>query len=114
MGKPTLRQKIIADSGATDTLNIDNVLLTTGATLALFIIHSSLLNKEDHALIVRPNYSANVDVPKLIGCNIEYINLKFENKWKVNLGEVEKMIIPGKTKVISITTPHNPTGSVMS
>jgi aspartate/methionine/tyrosine aminotransferase len=45
----------------------NHVLLTTGAAGALFIAHSSLLKGRDHVVVVRPNYSCNVETPRAIG-----------------------------------------------
>jgi aspartate/methionine/tyrosine aminotransferase len=52
-------------------------------------------------------------VPVTIGCSISYIDLQFENSWRVNTQAIEAAITPA-TRLISITTPHNPTGMVMT
>ena len=108
-GKEALRKLIIKDD---PNLSSKNVLLTNGAAGALFIINTSLLNKEDHLIVVRPNYATNIKVPETIGCKISYIDLQFENEWRLELSSVAKVITEA-TKLISITTPHNPTGMVM-
>ncbi|MEP7322638.1 MAG: pyridoxal phosphate-dependent aminotransferase [Saprospiraceae bacterium] len=90
-----------------------DVLLTGGAAMALFIIHTSILTKEDHLIVVHPNYSSNLEVPKVIGCAITPIHLHIENEWKIDFLTLEKSIQP-KTKLISLTSPHNPTGQMLS
>ncbi|MDN3656340.1 aminotransferase class I/II-fold pyridoxal phosphate-dependent enzyme [Ferruginibacter paludis] len=109
-GKPALRELIVQDF-----INLDkeNVLLTNGAAGALFIINSSLLTADDHLIVVRPNYATNIEVPSTIGCSISFIDLHFETEWKLDVAEIEAAIQPS-TKLISITTPHNPTGMLMS
>jgi aspartate/methionine/tyrosine aminotransferase len=108
-GNAMLRQMIAADAGG---LHPAQVLLTNGAAGALFIINTSLLNEKDHIIVVRPNYATNIEVPVTIGCSISYIDLQFEDNWRVNSDGVAAAITPA-TRLISITTPHNPTGMVM-
>jgi aspartate/methionine/tyrosine aminotransferase len=109
-GNVLLRQGIAADAGG---LHHDQVLLTNGAAGALFIINTALLSERDHLIVVRPNYATNIEVPVTIGCSITYIDLQFEENWRVNSKAIEGAITPA-TRLISITTPHNPTGMVMT
>lgn len=108
-GKEIFRELIVKD---VSNLTPKNVLLTSGAAGALFIINTSLLDKEGHLIVVRPNYATNIKVPETIGCKISYIDLQFENEWQLELASVADAITPA-TKLISVTTPHNPTGMVM-
>lgn len=91
----------------------DQVLLTNGAAGALFIINSALLTPADHLIVIHPNYATNIEVPATIGCAISYIRLKASNHWRIPVHEIAAAIQPN-TKLISITTPHNPTGMVMN
>jgi aspartate/methionine/tyrosine aminotransferase len=109
-GNVALRKMIAAEAGG---LPENKVLLTNGAASALFIVNTSLLSKEDHLIVVRPNYAPNIEVPVTIGCAITYVNLQFEQNWRVNVKAIEAAITPA-TKLISITSPHNPTGMVIA
>jgi aspartate/methionine/tyrosine aminotransferase len=109
-GNVHLRQMLASEAGG---LHPDQVLLTNGACGALFIINTALLTPTDHLIVVRPNYATNIEVPLTIGCTISYIDLRLEEDWRVNLPAIEAAITPA-TKLISITTPHNPTGMVMT
>ena len=109
-GNLPLRQMLAAEAGG---LHSDQVLLTNGAAGALFIINTALLTPTDHLIVVRPNYATNIEVPVTIGCSISYIDLQLEENWRVNLSAIERSITPA-TRLISITTPHNPTGMVMT
>lgn len=108
-GKEALRELIGKDAG----IAAQNILLTQGAAGALFIINTSLLDKDDHLIVVRPNYATNIKVPEAIGCRISYIDLVFEENWQLEVSRIYKAITPN-TKLISITTPHNPTGMLIS
>ncbi len=110
IGKPELRQ-LVANGHI--GLHANDVLLTVGAAGALFIIQTSLLTPSDHLIVVRPNYATNIETPKAIGCGITYIDLAFEDGYALHVEKVAAAIQPN-TKLISITTPHNPTGTVLS
>ena len=75
-GYPELRQAIAEE---TDNITSDQVLITTGAAGALFIIATSILSQEDHIVLLHPNYIANLETPRAIGCQIDYLRLSKEN-----------------------------------
>ncbi len=110
IGKPALRELIAKDY---KNISTDDVLLTVGAAAALFIINSSLLTKNDHLIIIRPNYATNIETPRAVGCEISFIDLHFEEKYALDIEKIKSAFQPN-TKLISITTPHNPTGTMLS
>ncbi len=107
-GHPGLRE-LLANDGATTP---EHVLLTPGAAGALFIISTSLLSKNDHLVVLRPNYATNIETPRAIGCEMSFLELQFENNFQYTADNIAKHIKPN-TKLISITVPHNPTGTVL-
>ena len=109
LGKPELRELLAARYGVDPT----DVTLTVGACMALFIVYSAILNPGDHLLVMQPNYPANLAIPKSLGCIIDTYQLKFENQFRFNLLDLERKITE-KTKIVSITFPHNPTGIMIS
>lgn len=68
-----------------------------------------LLRPEDHLVVVRPNYATNIETPRAIGCAVTHVDLQFEKGFRVDPAELAAAITP-RTKLISITCPHNPTG----
>lgn len=109
-GKLALRNEIIKNENG---LNADDVLVCPSAATALFIISTTLLNKEDHIIVLRPNYATNIETPRAIGCEMSYIDLAFENGFLFDIEQIKNALKPN-TKLISITSPHNPTGVVFS
>lgn len=91
----------------------DDVLVTAGAAGALFIISTSLLSANDHLVVIRPNYATNIETPRAIGCAISFVDLAFEEGFAVDVERVKAELRPD-TKLISVTCPHNPTGTMMS
>jgi aspartate/methionine/tyrosine aminotransferase len=109
-GAPELRA-LIAEQGAGLTAN--DVLITTGAAGALFIVATALLSSADHLVVVRPNYATNLETPRAIGCRISVIDLAFEDGFALPFQRLEAAAADG-AKLISVTCPHNPTGAMLS
>lgn len=105
-GSREMRELIAAEG---EGLAADDVLLTAGAAGALFIISTALLDKGDHLVVVRPNYATNIETPRAIGCEISYHDLAFEDGFALDVGRLAAQITP-RTRLISVTCPHNPTG----
>jgi aspartate/methionine/tyrosine aminotransferase len=110
-GDRRLRELIVAQCGS-DRLGVDEVLVTTGAAGALFIISTTLLDQSSHLVVIRPNYATNLETPRAIGCGITTIDLEFEDGFRVDVARIIAAIQPN-TRVVSITCPHNPTGTMM-
>jgi aspartate/methionine/tyrosine aminotransferase len=116
-GHDGLRDLLARDSASlthgSTGLTRDDVLLTIGAAGALFIIATALLEKDDELIVVRPNYATNIETPRAIGAGIRYIDLRFEEGFALDIAKI-KTAITAKTKYISVTYPHNPTGACLT
>ena len=91
----------------------DDVLVTAGAAQALFIIATSLLDKGDHLVVVRPNYATNIETPRAIEADISFLDLTFEDGFRIDPEKLMALVTP-RTKYVSVTVPHNPTGVMMA
>jgi len=109
-GREKLRALIAAQGKG---LRRDDVLITTGAAGALFIIATSLLGPNDHLIVVRPNYATNIETPRAIGCATTHVELAFEEGFRIDFDRVAASFTP-QTRVLSVTCPHNPTGVMCS
>src|ERR1700730_18172921 len=109
LGDPLLREAI-AEQG--NGLSADDVIVTPGAAAALFAAATSLLGPGDHAVIVRTNYATNLETERAIGAELDNVDLSYEHGWALDPMRVESLVRPGVTRVISVTCPHNPTGTV--
>lgn len=110
LGKPELRALLTADAPG---LKPDDVMLTIGAASALFIVATSLLKAGDHMLVVYPNYATNIETPRQIGADFEWLQLPFEQGFQLDIDALAARIRP-ETRYVSITVPHNPTGAMIS
>lgn len=109
-GSPALRDLVVAGSTG---LSGSDVLITGGAAGALFIIATALLGKDDHLVVIRPNYATNLETPRAIGCEIGIVDLSFDDGFRLDIDRLAAAIRPN-TRMISITVPHNPTGVMLS
>lgn len=107
LGKPELRGLIAKNYGAEP----ENVMVTVGACMALFIVYATLLESRDHVIIMHPNYPANIEIPRSLGCEVELYGLTFENGFKMDVNHLISKLRPN-TKLVNITYPHNPTGAM--
>ncbi len=64
-------------------------------------------------IVARPNYATNIETPRSLGCQIDFLDLSFERGFAVDPDALAALIRP-TTRLISLTTPHNPTGVAMS
>ncbi|MFW9854281.1 MAG: pyridoxal phosphate-dependent aminotransferase [Candidatus Thorarchaeota archaeon] len=110
LGNPELRLSISSEG---EGIKPDDVLIGTGAAGALFIIYTSLLKPSDHVVLLHPNYTANVETPRAIGCQVDYLALSFEEQFKLDLEKLSQLIKPN-TRLVSLTYPQNPTGTVLT
>lgn len=107
-GKEELRNLVSREYNSD---NKENVLITAGAANALFIIHTALLNKNDEIVVLHPNYATNLETPFAIGCKIKTCKLNILNRFELRADSIINLISK-KTKLVSLTNPHNPTGKV--
>ena len=109
-GRPDLRE-IIAHSYP--GISPDQIIVTTGASEANFVVLAALVKPGDHVIVEHPNYPSNYHVPRSLGCDVDLYTLRFENEFRPFANEIE-IKITSQTKLISLTHPNNPTGSKIS
>lgn len=107
-GHPELREEI---AGTYETAYSSHVLCFAGAEEGVYIAMRVLLDKDDHAIVVVPNYQAAETVPLDI-CDVTGVSLDANDNWSLDIDRVREEIRPN-TKLISINFPNNPTGAVL-
>ena len=113
LGMCELRMQIAAQHDRTGVLKETDVMLAGGgAVTALYIIHSCLLSRGSKLLVLRPNYATNLETSRVLGADIDFFDLQHDSNWKLDVAAFCARITP-TTRLISITSPHNPTGMVI-
>jgi aspartate/methionine/tyrosine aminotransferase len=113
-GNEAFRDLVAAQSGGeAGGVSRDDVRVTAGGAQALFIIATSLLDKGDHLVVVRPNYATNIETPRAIEADVSFLDLTFEDGFRIDPDRL-MALVSRRTRYVSVTLPHNPTGVMMS
>jgi len=108
-GDPNLRKGI---SRLYEDVNPDDILVTGGAIEANFNALYSLVEQGDTIVSVFPAYQQLYSVAAGFGANVRRLNLRPERRWLPDIEEL-KELVNGRTSMIVINNPHNPTGSLI-
>jgi aspartate/methionine/tyrosine aminotransferase len=91
----------------------EHVLVTTGTAEANFLIAWALLDPEDEAVVMLPNY---MQLPLLArtwgGAVREWWLRPGRGEWTLDVDEL-KRLVTSRTKAIFVCHPNNPTGAVL-
>jgi len=90
----------------------ENVLVTTGAIEANFLLFNVLLDPGDHVLAVNPAYQQLNSVTRAVGAEVSLWRIRPES-YRYDLDQLERLMTP-RTRLIVVNTPHNPTGAMLS
>jgi aspartate/methionine/tyrosine aminotransferase len=90
----------------------ENILVTTGAIEANFLLFNVLLDPGDHVVAVNPAYQQLNSVPRAVGAEVVLWRIGPES-YRYDLDELERLMTP-RTRLIVVNTPHNPTGALLS
>ena len=109
-GSPELLNGIAGLYG--DKINPENILPMHGAIGANYHILMTLINPDDNMVSVMPTYQQHYSIPESIGAEVRILNLNLENHF---LPDIEKLksLVDGNTKVITMNSPNNPSGSLI-
>ena len=90
----------------------ENVIVTHGAIGANSLVYETLIEPGDHIISVLPTYQQHYSIPESYGAQIEILKLKPEQRFLPDLEQLARMT-RDDTRLIAVTNPNNPTGSVM-
>ena len=95
-----------------DNINSNDILTFAGGEEGIYVAMQCILNKNDHAIVITPNYQSSETLPKSI-CEVTGIGLNSDDNWNL---DIQKIIsaIKSNTRLISINFPNNPTGKIIS
>jgi hypothetical protein len=110
-GTPELRQAIASwypGAGA------DNVLVTTGGAEANFTAFWTLLGDGGAIALELPNFMQIHGLAAAFEREVRPFHLLPANDWRPDLDALEQALADGQVKLIALTNPSNPVGSVLS
>lgn len=114
-GTPELL-KAVADKLKRDN-NLDyapsDIIVSNGAKQSLFNLFQAVINEGDEVIIPAPYWVTYPELVKYAGGIPIIIETDEIGKFKISAAQLKAAITP-KTKMLVLTTPSNPTGSVYS
>lgn len=114
-GTPSLRHAVAAHGSRFYNLEIDpnsGVLITAGATEAVFSSVMGLVDRGDEVIVIEPYFDSYVPNILMAGATPIYVPLR-PPEWTFDPDELRKAFNT-KTRAIILNTPHNPTGRVFT
>lgn len=91
----------------------DNILVTTGAIEANFLLFNTLLEPGDEVVIMDPAYQQLLSVPRAIDCTVIPWKPREGIGFHFDVDELRRLVGP-RFRLIVINSPHNPTGAALS
>jgi N-succinyldiaminopimelate aminotransferase len=114
-GEPRLLAAVAAAQGRVTGHELDpqrNVLVTVGATEALFASIMALVDPGDEVVIVEPWYDAYPEMVRLAGGRPRGVPMRPDGgRWRLDR-EALARAVTARTRLVMVNTPHNPTGTI--
>jgi aspartate/methionine/tyrosine aminotransferase len=104
-GQAELRSLIASGAG----VRADEVLVTVGASQALFLLAQDRCGPGDHAVIASPCFPPSRAVPQGLGARVDVLKLRFDDGYRLPAGELAGLLTP-RTRLVSLASPQNPSG----
>lgn len=114
-GLPELRQAIVDKFKRDNNLDfgIENIVVSTGAKQSLYNVVFSLVNPGEEVIILAPYWVSYYAMVHLAQGKVVPLTASIEDSYKVSAEKLEAAITPN-TRLIMLSTPSNPTGSMYS
>lgn len=113
-GYVELREEIVKklDKDNDIKTDVENVIVTSGASEALYMCAQAFFEKGDEILLPDPSFLSYDACIKLSEAKSVSVECSMENNLKLKIEDVKEKITP-KTKAIMLNSPCNPSGAVM-
>lgn len=115
-GLPDLSKEVAYDHGrwlARPLDPVENVLVTVGATEALFAVMQAFVDPGDEVVVFEPFYDAYPADAIMAGASVRAVPLAPDEngRWTFDPDRL-RAAVSDRTAAIVVNTPHNPTGTV--
>lgn len=94
-------------------VNPEQVMVSAGSSEANFLLMWSLIEPGQEVIFELPNYMQMWGLARAFGAEVKPLWLREELKWQPDPDELKKLIT-SRTRLIILTNPNNPTGSILS
>jgi hypothetical protein len=103
-------RELLAKRYATST---SNLLVTSGATQAIYLAFTALVERGDRVLLETPHYEPLARAAEERGAELRPLERRFDRGFQIELEELERSIGRG-TRALVLTNLHNPSGAATS
>jgi alanine-synthesizing transaminase len=110
-GLPQALEAIRGEAARKGITTVQDIFVTTGASEAVDLCLTALLNPGEDLLTPCPDYPLYSAVLAKMGITLNPYYLDEENAWQPDLADLKKKITP-RTRGIVLINPNNPTGSL--
>lgn len=90
----------------------EHIIPTHGAVGANHLAISTVINAGDNMISVMPTYQQHYSIPESIGAEVRILNLNLENHFLPDMEQL-RSLVDENTKMITINSPNNPSGSLI-
>ncbi len=114
IGRPALRERIADRHQNLSGQNVDmnHVVVTSGAQNALFVASLCLCEHGDEILVPEPLYLTYEATVRASGATLVAVPVRAESGFRIDLAALRAAVTP-RTRAIFLATPCNPTGVAM-
>ncbi len=109
-GLPALREAIAGQFGGCTAAD---VLVFSAPEEAIFHVAAGALEPGDHMVGITPAYQSSYEIPRSVGAEVTLVPLREDRGWALDTDELAAAVT-GRTRLIYVNFPHNPTGALMS
>ena len=111
-GLPELRDHVLRVAGLEGICSADDVLITAGAAEANYLAIMQMLQPGDEIVIETPGWPQAQVLAEAIGATVVTVTRREAEGWALPLEEMAEAIT-GRTRMIFLSNPNNPTGQVL-
>lgn len=115
-GIPELREAVAEDAkryGGVDFDPTSEIMLSSGATEAIFSILMSIVDHGDEVVLADPTYLGYREMIELAHGTPRWLPVTVQAGYQPN-GEQLKQLVSKKTKAVIVLSPDNPTGRILN
>src|ERR1051326_6903216 len=91
----------------------DRIEVTNGTSEANYLLALTLVRDGDEVAFEVPNYMQYWGLPRSLGAKVHCFHLRIDRDWEPDWEEFDRAVNP-RTRLVYISNPNNPSGSVLS
>jgi aspartate/methionine/tyrosine aminotransferase len=108
-GAAELREAIATTYASTGP---GQVLVTSCAEEAIFLVYHALVGPGDHVIVETPCYQSALELARSTGASVSEWHRRYEDGWAHDVDALARLFRP-QTRLLYLNEPHNPTGTLM-